>query len=357
MANEGTHQTTTGQTAGMAGEKGAAQQSKGASTDTRAGTKSAGTATGATGAKGRAGGESLNDMAQNASRESRSGDEPTETKWGLPEDLDLDAADEELIKKILKGKKKLKINGKEQVVSLDEAFRYMQKDLSTHQRNMELQKAAEERDALIQALQANPAAVMEKLGHNFDELAKQRIAEKLRLQAMSEEQRAAYEERQKREQVEQSYNQLVQQIAQAQREQAKSASAQKWQSQIVDALEKSGIPIKHPMALKATAQFLAAERKAGNADVTAYDVMPRVKEFLETLSKSYISTMKPADILQWLGKEAEESIRQSFIDRVKDPMEPSRQTAAKPFNADPSSRRNIMNPDQFREELDKKFAQ
>jgi hypothetical protein len=356
MSNE---QVSTGQNGAVEGSETAAQQSKGAKeVVTRRAPASRATANSGR-AAGPAGSQSTHDLDSAKEQDAESSDGTVKAKWDLPEDFDLDAADEDTLKKLQKWKKKIKINGKERVVGLFDAIRYLQKDLAADEKLHVTNQLARQHQALVESLRNDPISVLKQAGHNIDEIAKQRISEQLQLQAMSPEQRQAYEAAKEAQYYRSVLEKMQAQKQEQQRNMAKEGAQQKWQTQIIDAMEKAGLPYKSPIALKAATQFILAERKKGNTDVTAYDVMQDVKDFFQENAKAFLSQMHPKDVLAFLGKESSEGLRSAFLEDVQDPIQSKAftETPGGKYDAARVKPRDVISPEEYREQLFNKFNQ
>lgn len=273
----------------------------------------------------------------------------------LPEDFDLDTTDEALLKKLAGWKKKIKVNGKEQVVPLLEAIKYMQKDMSTQQRMQAIEPRAQILDRILQGLESDPDGTLEQLarakGIDLEDLAKKRVMRQIQLQAMTEDQRGRYDAEQKAQKYEDHFRKLQEKEQQQAHQQGVQASLQKLSGQFLEAFKSAGLNIKHPMALSAAADFFAAERQA-NPDATVHDVMPKVKNFLNTLSKQSISSLSGADLYEFLGKDAVESLRTHILQTAL-----GQKGQKAPIKTDqPKDRATAMTADEYREMQRKRFG-
>lgn len=337
--------------AGMESAQGTAAQPKKSQTGAQPKPK-AGVPAQASSRTGRsAGGEGSDDIHSPEGKEPEGSDGSARKEWNLPEDFDLDAADEDTLKRLEKWKKKIKVNGKEQVVSLSDALRYMQKDLATQQSLQPLSQKAQQLDAILHALKSDPTGLMERMGLNVDEIAKQRVAQHLRLQAMSEEQRAAYQASQERDQYKQLAQKLYQQELQRKQQADMQAARKQIEGEFVDAFQKAGIKINHPLALTSAVQFLRAE-KANNPDATAHDIMPKVKNYLQSLSKVNVSSLSAAELVDFLGAEKVNALREHLVSQATGQPVRTGVVAERPT----SKQSKAMTADEYREMIDKQFG-
>lgn len=286
------------------------------------------------------------------------GPESDRKTFDLPEEFDIDSADEETLKKLSKWKKKIKIDGKEMTVPFLDSYRYLQKELAADKRMNEGVKAKQEKEELLLQLKENPRAVLESLGHDVRELAKTTLLQQIEYDQMSEsEKRALHAE----QEMQKYKNQLLaQEQAKAQQEEAeyRIRSSENWQKQIVGALEKSGLP-KDPLCLKLTAQFVLANRKAGYSDFSAEDAVPMVKDFCTQMARYYMKSVPMPDLFKALGDEWDSSVRKYLLDQAGNPIkEQFKQPPSGRKGEVPSGRNQekFINADQWRENMEKRFS-
>ena len=302
-------------------------------------------------------GESL-DVAKNSrSKDTTSSNESARTQFSLPDELDLDTLDEESLKKLAKWKKKVKVNGREEVINFDQMMRYSQKEFAADKKMKEASEATKKLQILEEALRSDPGGVLEKLGLDVDELAKQRIAYQLQLQAMSEEQKQALYAKEEAERYKQELLHFKQQQAKQMEEQETNLARTRWAQEFKSAFEQSGLP-PDELNLKLAAQFVLANRKAGFKDYSAHDAIPLVKDYCLKMAKFYMQSMPLQDIFKELGDDFDKKVRGFLMERVKNPMSTRSVDSAPATPPEPkdSRGRKFITPDQMRENLHKRFG-
>ena len=252
-------------------------------------------------------------------------------------------------------KKKIKVNGKEQTIGLSEAFRYLQKELAADEKMKHSSQTEKAHKQLIEALRSNPIPVLEQMGYDVDELAKQRIHQRLQFESMSEDQRRAYQAQQEAEQWKQRLLAEHKQRAEHQEAQLKTASLQKWQTGVIHSLQNAGLP-PDPLTAKLALQVVLSNREAGYNDFSVDDAIPYVKDFCLQMAKYYYKAVPTADLLKALGSEFDQGLRKFYLEKAQNPIqEKFKDRPVGNFKKEKSDdpRGKTMSPDEYRDHLRK----
>lgn len=279
-------------------------------------------------------------------------------EFNFPDELDFDTLSDETRAKLKNWKTKLKINGQERQMSVLDAMRYGQKEWAADERMQKSSQIEKQHNALIQQLRANPLGLLEQLGVPVDELSKQRIAERIQFESMSPEQQEAFRARHEAETYKQQLLQQEQERVAQQTEQAKDMARGKWEKNMLEALQKSGLP-NDPLVMKLTAQFVLANRQKGFNDFTAEDAIPMVRDFCAQMARYYFNALPPADLFKELGNDFDTRIRKHLLEQVQNPIkEVFKQAPPDSTGAGTArdSKGRYLTPDQAREALRKKFG-
>lgn len=170
----------------------------------------------------------------------------------------------------------------------------------------------------FEALKTNPRGVLEAMGYNVPDLAKQVLAEELKFAQMDERDRAIYE----RDQKLQAYQVEEQKRAALQQEQiakeAENKYRQKFDIEITNALAQSNLP-KTDYTVQRIAKYLLEAKQRGYRDATAADVIDTVqKDYMRDFQAMFQG--QSVDKLQELvGKDFFDKLRNHDIGQIKDP--------------------------------------
>lgn len=275
----------------------------------------------------------------------------------LPDEFDLDAVDEQTLQKLQRWKKKVKVNGKEKDASLADLIRYAQKEMSADERMMRASEIEKRYDTMVNLLKTNPIGLLEKIGLNVDDLAKQRVLERYQYEQMSPEQRQALEAKREAEEYKERFLQMEKERLQKIEADNTEKRVQHWQKSIVTALQKSGLP-PEPLVASLTANFVRAQRKAGFKDTQAEDVIPQVQDFCVQMARYFMKSVPTSQLFKALGDDFETNIRKYLLESVQNPIRPGfRQTPeGVPSDSKEARGRRAMTADEYREHLNNRFG-
>lgn len=250
----------------------------------------------------------------------------------LVDDLDLDTLPDEIKAKLFKAKKKFTVNGKEKSMTLAELLRSEQKEYGANHKFEEATKMTAAAKQLVELLQNNPVEALRLANHDPEMLAKQLLSQKIQLESMSEAEREAltykeklaYYEKKEKEQQEALESQKKAQLL----EQRKNY----WETEIVKAMEKRGLP-KDPDVLAYAANYLLeAKRREMRGLDTGFsmdDIMDQVEEHFSNQAKTFLSKTSVEKLLKTLPKEQQEALRQAFIQSVAPQVAPEKSAGPK----------------------------
>lgn len=245
---------------------------------------------------------------------------------------------------------KLNIRGKEQAFNLrdpedrEKLTRIAQKAEAADENFRSAAEIKKQAQAYFAALKANPLQVLEAMGHNVSDLAKGRIAEELRLMQMDPLERRAMEAEQRAQAYENQEQTRQQQLMEQQQNAEKEAYAaqhrQKWQTQIIDALEKEADLPKNPYSVARMAQYIRDAKSNGYPDVTATEAARAVKGDMIEEFKALVGSMPIDKVVKHFGKEFVDKVRQHSIEEMQKPL---KQEFGKPPSKEVQDTRNPQN--------------
>jgi hypothetical protein len=173
----------------------------------------------------------------------------------------------------------------------------------------------------FEALKSNPAGVLQAMGHNVDELAKNHLAQALRLEAMDPKDRAIMERDAKLAEYERAQREAKEaEDARVAADENQKLRA-KWDKSISDELMKHDDipPTPHTIAL--TAKYIVEARRLGYTDVMPADVIETVRTHYKKDYKYMFSKLPIQKALEYLPEDFMAKIRQYDIAKITDPSQ------------------------------------
>jgi hypothetical protein len=240
--------------------------------------------------------EAIDEAASNIAGDESA--EELEASDDLGEGEELEASSEEEVEaqkeeiKQLKKKLKLKVDGQEIEEEIDfeddEALiKQMQKARAFDKKAQESATYRKQMEGLLSALQDNPAAVLQELGMDVNELAYNQLQQYLEDEQKSPEQKEAEQMKARLEELEKERQQLQEEKQQAVEERLRDEAASEIQEDILSALtdHKGVLSADDPEAIGDIARALYRYAQAGQ-DVQVQDVIKTVeKRYVEKLRK------------------------------------------------------------------------
>ena len=209
----------------------------------------------------------------------------------------------------LKKKLKLKVDGQDIEEELDfndeDALkRHLQKSKSFDKRSKEFADYRSQVDQLMQMLQNDPEALLERMGHNVDQLSEKRLARKIEEMKKSPEQIEQEKMRKELEDLRQEKKKIEEQKQKAELEKMRNEQAQQIETDIHGALDsaKSILPKNNPLVLQRVAQTMLMAMQNGYPNVTAKDVIPLVEKQWQQELNEFFSVV-PEEIIERLVKK------------------------------------------------------
>lgn len=218
--------------------------------------------------------------------------------------------------KNLKKKLQLKVDGEEIEKEYDpndeEAIKKeFQKALAFDKRTKEFSSYKSQVDQILQMLQNDPEALLEKMGYDVDGLAEKRLSRKVEELKKSPEQLEKDKMVKELEDLRKEKKAAEQAKEKAELEKMRDQQAQQIETDITDALNSvtSILPKGDPLVMNRIAQTMLFAMKNGFPEVTAKDVIPLVeKQWREELNAHF--NRVPEDVLEQL-------VGKSNIDRYR----------------------------------------
>ena len=222
--------------------------------------------------------------------------------------------------KELKKKLKLKVDGKEIEEEIDfnddEALtRHLQKSKAFDTRNKEFTGFRSQVDQFFAEFQADPEAVMERLGMDVDAIATKRLQKKVEEMSKSPEQVAAEKRDKELEQLRKERDELKKAQEQAEMESLRNKQAADIENSITSALERSKarLPQNNPKVYQMIAQNMLMAMENGYNDVTVDDIIPIVERQWKEELRGYFDSSSEDLIEELLGKQNLDRLRKKRL--------------------------------------------
>jgi hypothetical protein len=262
--------------------------------------------------------------ASAADVENLSTEDTQELKEQVEEAIEEGASEEE-VRSMIK-QFTLKVNGKEFVKELDlsdeDAIRAELQKAYAGQIAMQEKAHIEKRYASdLQRLQEDPFGVLEEIRGKEEalELAAQRIQQEIERQQMSPEEQAAQEMQRELEDARARLQSMEEEKQRVQHEQLMNEQAELIENDILSAIDEGGLSAE-PKTIQRIADAMYWAEENGFGPVSAKDVLPTVKQEMESEFKSYAKsafTNKEDAIKSLLGEDVLEQLRQQRIESAK----------------------------------------
>lgn len=235
--------------------------------------------------------------------------EPTEAPTGAEEMLDAAPETPQTVR--------IKVDGEERELTLDEAIVLAQKGMSADQR---FQKAASMRKSaedIFAKLKEDPWSVLssEDIGHDPMKLAEEYILKQLKEAEMTPEQREAERIKRENEEYRRREAEREAKAKQTQYEQAKLRAKEEYERVFNEALDKSKLP-RTAATLARMAQKQYAALKQGH-ELTPSQIAALVRRDLQNEMESVARGLDNDLLEKFIGKEKLDALRKAQVERVQ----------------------------------------
>lgn len=258
----------------------------------------------------------------------------------------------------LKKKLLLKVDGQEYEEEVDfndeEGLKkHLQKSKAFDKRLKDFSTYKSQVDQLLEMLDKDPEALLEKLGKNVDEMAEKRLSRKIEEMKKSPEQLEREKMEQELQELREEKKKAKADAEKSELERLRNEQAQQIETDISSALDsaKSMLPKKNPLVLQRVSAAMLLAMQNGYNEVTAKDVIPLVeKQWKQELNEFF--AVLPEDTIEMLvGKENFDRVRKTRVSQKKVQTTTAKQIAQPTGNKAESDepRKKIRMKDFFRE--------
>lgn len=210
----------------------------------------------------------------------------------------------------LKKKLKLKVDGQEIEEEIDfnddEGLKkHLQKSKAFDKRLKEFSTYKSQVEQMLEMLQSDPEALLEKMGINVDELSEKRLTKKIEEMKKSPEQIEREKMEKELEDLRKEKKRAEEDKQKAELERMRNEQAQQIETDISSALDdaKSILPKKNPLVMQRIAQTMLMAMQNGYPEVSAKDVIPLVEKQWKTELNEFFSIVPEEVLEQLVGKD------------------------------------------------------
>lgn len=255
--------------------------------------------------------------------------------------------------KKVSAKHKVKIDGEELEVELEELLKGYQTGKSSTKKFEEAKRLQAEVADFLNRSKENPWELLQQLGVNIDELAERRVADKLEWELKPEQERKLIE----MERELKKYKQFEEETKKSQQEQQKAQLAQSAMREVDDeigaVLKQSGVK-PTPRVVARIAETMLAALEAGQK-LPAAKAFERTQKDLKDEVISILGSLPIEQAVSLLPKEFTENYRKHLISKVSE---------NKPFSASKSDesaprtgrKQKFKSTDDFFKNLEKRYS-
>jgi len=253
---------------------------------------------------------------------------------------------------------KIKVNGKEYNVGLEEALRLAQKGVGADTKFNEAYKMRQQAEQFIHQLKTDPMSILmnPNLGFDFKKLAQEFLAKEIEKEMMTPDQRELFETKEKLRQAEEEKKSIAEKESEARMQQLVSHYSSEYEKDIQATLQTSGLP-KTRGTVKRLAYYMQKGLERG-VELKAADVIDLVRaDYIQEHNELYGATDGDT-LLKMFGDQTLKKIMEANLKKVKggDGMSPT--PPKKPGTPDilsvPTKK---MDKDEWRAELDRHVNQ
>lgn len=180
------------------------------------------------------------------------------------------------------------------------------------QENSTFQKQVQ---GFFEGLKSNTREALQQMGIDPKEFAASVIEEELKLQQLSPEQREKMELEQKIKKLEDERKKEKEELEKRELSRLQQLEYERIDKQMTDALSSSDLP-KSTYTVKKIAGYMLAGAKAG-VNLTAQDVLPLVREEIQSDLKELIAALGEDKVESFIGKDVLNKIRKKNIAKAK----------------------------------------
>lgn len=213
------------------------------------------------------------------------------------------------------------INGKQTQVTKEQLIRMAQKGEAADEKFNKASEMSRQASQILEYFKTNPTRALQELGHNVREMAESYLADEIRKEMMSPEQKEAMEWKRKAEEYEKMLK-AGEEKAKAERISLEKAKyVKKYDEELTAAIDKAGL-IKEPAIVKNIARIMHEYLERG-MEITADEAVQEYNDTTLAQASQLIKLVGAARATQMLGDDFMNAIRKEDLKKLKNPLTPS----------------------------------
>jgi len=247
------------------------------------------------------------------------------------------------------------VDGKDQWYSQAEIVKIAQKGMGADKRFQEAHKIKTAAETFLWLLKNKPREILEnpKLGIDFKKLAQEFIADEIKLEMMTPEQRELHEAKIRLAANEEEKKAATQKLQREQMEAAVRQQSENYERDITETLKTSGLP-KTRETVRKIAYYLSEALKQ-NVVLKAADVIHLVKADYDQAIKDLFENVDGDALMSFLGDGNVKKLNEALLKKIKagDVKPPSAQ-GDQPVRT--GQRPKFLDKEEWRKEVDRRVA-
>ena len=210
---------------------------------------------------------------------------------------------------------KLKLDGKDVEMSESEVMSLAQQGKVAGQRFNEAAKMKQEAESILKFAKANPTEFFNKTGMNARQWAEEYLLGELQREAMSPEQKKAFENEERLRKYEATEKSQKEQALKDQEERLTKEQRERYDKIFVQALTESGLP-KTQYTVKRMAELQLLNIK-NSYELTPSQLASMIKEDYAAEQKSLVGALDGEDLINFFGEDIVKKLSKAQIAKLK----------------------------------------
>lgn len=266
-----------------------------------------------------------------------------------------DFLSDEEIAKISSKKLRLKVDGKESGVTMEQLIRDRQKYEAANKRFQEAkdlyakgEMSQKQLKEFVGYMKNNTAEAMKHLGIDPRQFAESLLMEAIQYEQLSPEQRELMDAKKRLSTYESEAKTRAEQEKRSEFQRQVQVERERYDKEFAKALQAADID-QDPYAVARLAQYMQAALKSGKRDASPMDFVEHLKSDFHKQSLGYLKRLSAEKLLETIPAEIIDKIRKADLARVKTMPQAS---AQQPIRQQPQQRQpETLTPDQFRKRM------
>lgn len=213
------------------------------------------------------------------------------------------------------------INGKKRLMTIEQMKREVQKGIAAEDKFREAATMRKEAQTILEYFKTNPAKAMKEMGHDVRQMAEEYLADEIRKEMMSPEQREAMDWKRRAEESESKLKEADTKAEAEQHQLKVQKIKQKYDVELTEALTASGLQ-SDPSIIKGVARIMHDYLQDGY-EISAKDAVAEFQDSLLKQASTLIRLVGPEKATAMLGDDFMTSIRKEDLKKLKNPLTPS----------------------------------